>query len=92
MKKYKNNYGKTSSLPKLSALNPIMHEVFKVAFGHWGVNLPQPLPQPSMTRTEELKLCRKNNYYGNYYVVVFFMFGKNVVFWTFFVKRFMKTT
>ena len=44
MKKYKNTYGKTSSLPKLSALNPIMHEVFKVAFGYWGVNLPQSLP------------------------------------------------
>ena len=69
MKKYKNTYGKTSSLPKLSALNPIMHEVFKVAFGHWGANLPQPLPQSSMTRTEELKLCRNSNYYGNYYTV-----------------------
>ena len=44
MKKYKNTYGKTSSLLKLSALNPIMHEGFKVAFGHWGVNLHQPLP------------------------------------------------
>ena len=44
MIKYKNTYGKTSSLPELAALNVIMHEVFKVAFGHWGVNLPQPLP------------------------------------------------
>ena len=66
MKEYKNTYCKTSSLPKLSALNPIMNEVFKVAFGHWGVNLPQPLPWCSMTRTEELKLCRNINYYGNY--------------------------
>ena len=24
--------------------------------------------------------------------LVFFMFGKNLIFWTFFVKRFMKTT
>ena len=44
MKKYKNTYGKTSSLSYLSALNPIMHEVFMVAFGHWEVNLTQPLP------------------------------------------------
>ena len=64
MTKYKNTYGKTSSLPKFSALNAIMHEVFKVVFGHWRVNLPQPLPQSSMTRTEELKLCRNSNYYG----------------------------
>ena len=44
MKKYKNTYGKTSSLPKSSALNPIMHEVLKLVFGHCGVNLPQPQP------------------------------------------------
>ena len=43
IKKYKNTYGKTSPLPYLSALNPSMHEVFKVAFGHWGENLPHPL-------------------------------------------------
>ena len=66
MKKYKNTYGKTSSLPQLSALNLIMHDVFKGEFGHWGVNLPQPLPQTSMARTEELKLCRNINYYGSY--------------------------
>ena len=44
MKKYKNTYGKTYSIPKSSAMNPIMHEVFKAALGHWGVNLPQLLP------------------------------------------------
>ena len=43
MKKYEKTYGKASSLPKLSALNPIMYQGFKVAFSHWGVNLPQPL-------------------------------------------------
>ena len=65
-KKYKNTYGKTSPLPQLSAFNSIMHEVFKVEFGHWGVNLPQPLPLFSMTKTEELKLFRNSDHYRNF--------------------------
>ena len=43
-----------------------MHEVFKVEFGHWGVNLPQPLPLFSMTKTEELKLFRNSDHYRNF--------------------------
>ena len=66
MEKYKTTYGKTSPLPQLSALNSIMHEAFEVAFWHWGVYLPHPLPKSSTTKTVELKLCRNSNYYRNY--------------------------
>ena len=43
-----------------------MHEVFKVAFAHWGVNLPNVLSKFSMTKTEELKLCVNSKYYKNF--------------------------
>ena len=66
MKEHKNTYHKTSPLPQLSALNPIMHEIFKVAFAHWGVNLPNVLSKFSMTKTEELKLCVNSKYYKNF--------------------------
>ena len=38
------------------------------------------------------KKTKNNLYTGVVYVVAFFMLGKNVIFWTSFVKRFMKTT
>ena len=51
---------------QLTATKPIMHEVFKVAFGHCGVYSPHPLPKSSTTKTVESILCRNSNYYKNF--------------------------
>ena len=50
---------------QLTAINPIMHEVVKVAFRHCE-DLLKPLLKSSTTKTVELILCGNSNYYKNF--------------------------